>query len=356
MIPKWIILLILSICLRRINAATITGSDIRCTGEDACKDDTIQCNNNQNCSLHCNGKESCQDTVVSCPVNATCTINCGDIEDDCYRMELDASQSLSLALNCSGDNSCQESDITCPINGKCIINCGRANDDCKQMTIDATQSLSLTVNCDPQDPLGAQQCDEMEIYCPQIASATGCTITNLNSVNVEAFVNIYAIGGISDVTIIGNNPKQINISCTADLSSTCTLNSEFNGCSSGDTVCEPSQAPTVSTLNPTSNPTSNPTKIPTADPMTITTTTPSKQATLGPTGQPTTDPIHSVLITADPTSNPTIGPTIIQVSPTTVPTHYPSQIADDDNDGEISDEGKWFFYFSKKVLHIYKIY
>ena len=337
-----------------INATQSLSLSMNCTGDSACLESTILSPINGDFTLDCSGDSTCQDSVVSCPINANCVINCGGLYDECKRMEINATQSLSLLLDCNGknscrdsiitspnngylnlscvgDNACQTTEVTCPINGDCVINCGGVNDDCKDMIIDATQSLSLEVNCDP-NPMNTsalgEQCDQMHIYCPQIPTATGCIVRNLNAINVDEWIKIYAIGGLQDVTITGENPTQIEIYCTSDLGATCTVNEAFDGCSSGDMICGQlglTQTPTLPTLIPSTDPTNDPSLEPTVNPSAIPTTiyptqSPSETVT---TTNPTSDP------SKDPSTDPSINPTVFK-TPTSA----------GQNDGAILDDGK----------------
>lgn len=65
-----------------------------CREEDACYNQTIQCRNNQMCTIYCTGDYSCMDATILCPnstnSNYPCNIWCGDGFWNCFVLTVQA--------------------------------------------------------------------------------------------------------------------------------------------------------------------------------------------------------------------------------------------------------------------------
>ncbi|MBW2454941.1 MAG: hypothetical protein JRI68_10535 [Deltaproteobacteria bacterium] len=79
---------------------------ILCVGEQACRDQHINCPPGWLCRVDCVGKEACQKVHLACPLDYQCHVLCSD------------------------ERACRDIDIQCGTFGPCILECGSGNQPC----------------------------------------------------------------------------------------------------------------------------------------------------------------------------------------------------------------------------------
>eukprot|EP01084_Bolivina_argentea_P027521 51155_1 len=279
---------------------------IKCIGEDACRDQTLDCNNQPNCNIECNGDGACYgSTITGCPQNGNCTLQCIGY-DACSVTEINTIQNVI----CDGSRSCMRSDITlehgdlnvitnggeyalantlieCSSNGICNITCADSF-GCYGITINATSSSELNVHILSE----SNTMKECEIYCPNdhiYGNTKNCNIFidgNTEYLDLWGNSRIYAVEGFNDINIhcsdycIPADSDKLTIYCTEDYSHNCSVGSFDNetinewGCIYTESICNdylipttyPTKAPTNTTLTPT-YPSQSPTNKPSNSPI-----------------------------------------------------------------------------------------
>jgi len=87
--------------------------------EEEFKDGTIQCPQNEDCTIYCNEEEACEKTKIFCPVHNECTVWCGYGINACKGAIIDARYSSYFSLNdceTGDDSTCAEMTVYFPPN------------------------------------------------------------------------------------------------------------------------------------------------------------------------------------------------------------------------------------------------
>lgn len=96
--------------------------NIRCAGNQQCKQTDIICPSDMACHVFCSGSQSCAEAEIRCPDDYACTVAC-ESEQSCKQSRLDCG-SGPCTLACPGQpQSCQQMDMNCGSN-TCVV------DDC----------------------------------------------------------------------------------------------------------------------------------------------------------------------------------------------------------------------------------
>jgi len=93
---------------------------VRCTGEDACKDDDIVCPSSMDCRVLCQAKQACEKVELRCSEFGRCEVTCLG-EKSCKEMEIEAREG-PVELDCAGD-ACEKVELRCGSN-RCQASCG----------------------------------------------------------------------------------------------------------------------------------------------------------------------------------------------------------------------------------------
>ena len=163
-----------------------TPCDIQCTSESSCKNTTIQCNNNQDCSILCSATNSCESIQINCPKE---TGNCIINGTASYSL-------LNMKLICSSNNINQQCDIHCDASDTTNI--------CTNAIMDARNSSGpLYINC-----TGNNVCPQMTVYCPRktednqkLCTISGYTTVGSGADTVHTGLQLYAYNSWEDIEL-----------------------------------------------------------------------------------------------------------------------------------------------------------
>eukprot|EP01084_Bolivina_argentea_P182645 315282_1 len=280
-------------------ALCINGYYRKCNNKNECEYITMDCIDNQDCSIDCTGYQSCRYSTINCPTNGNCNIQCTNIES-CQDTTINGNTNIIMNIHCSQNNACN----TATINGR------------------YASQLNL-LNCET----GYYTCLDITIWCPpNINGNKHCTIQGDNSIGGT----FYAVNSWNDIQFDTPNKHAYfagNMYCTTgilsgDYSNNCII--PDNGpwqCTNSNSICQnpPTSSPITSTIDThisTHTPTISPTEPPT------TTEIPTISPTKNPTYFPSTIPaeIPSEIPTVSPTLNP------VTTAPSITPTEIPSEI------------------------------
>ena len=105
---------------------------IDCSGEAACKAETIQCPEGMPCEVVCSGKDACQDTVLQCSPAHACELSC-EGEKGCDKLQMNCGLgTCNIACGGGGPDVCLETQVSCGSNS-CAASCNgmpQPNLDC----------------------------------------------------------------------------------------------------------------------------------------------------------------------------------------------------------------------------------
>eukprot|EP01083_Nonionella_stella_P095026 266701_1 len=121
---RTVIAILVLVTIYAVSGATITGSDIDCSGEQECKGDTLQCTAGVAvCTIDCIGKQACEEAKIDGNGATSVIVNC-EGEQACEEVEVNGNGAESLTLNCEGKQSCKSADLNCNTSpsGGCALN------------------------------------------------------------------------------------------------------------------------------------------------------------------------------------------------------------------------------------------
>eukprot|EP01083_Nonionella_stella_P225349 801251_1 len=111
---------------------------INCMGSpDACKDSTINCNNNGNaCIINCNGEQSCTgSSIINGPIDGSLTVYCNG-DKACEGSSIfNGAQSTDVIIKCNGPGACKGSPTYNFGNGQGALECNGEPDTCRGVPI-----------------------------------------------------------------------------------------------------------------------------------------------------------------------------------------------------------------------------
>eukprot|EP01084_Bolivina_argentea_P150499 262830_1 len=267
-------------------------------------------------NLQCTDFEICKEKTLECQDNADCSIQCTTSKSTCNTATFDVTGANSLTLQCGIGNDaielCRDSTVhSTNLNGNIQITCEGSQNSCSQMNVFATGSKSITINCD-----GFSSCQYMTIDC-----GINCTLNCNNSGN-----------NVCQGTSLTCGTGQCIINCSG-TGSKCVLIGTIDASQASTFTCigttdECSDVYDKLITSPPTNPTNIPTTIPSVNPTAVPTLSPS--TSINPTVIPTLFPVQNPtnILTTIPSVNPTAVPTLspsTSINPTVIPTLFPVQ-------------------------------
>ena len=140
----------------------IFGSDRIC-GFRGCRNQNINCQNEEDCTVTCSGFDACEGSTINCPTNGQCTIHCTD-NNACNAVTINGQPNTILIINCDAESACQNSKVNGKKNQDIMITCDQ-DFGCYQATFNASTANKLTLlDCGQGSTL--YTCVGITVWCP----------------------------------------------------------------------------------------------------------------------------------------------------------------------------------------------
>ena len=94
----------------------VTSNDLICDSWRECSYASLECADNEDCTIKCLASSACYGATIYCPSGFHCTIDCSRWMT-CHYLVVDAQNAASLHVTCTGSERCDDSIIKCPQNG-----------------------------------------------------------------------------------------------------------------------------------------------------------------------------------------------------------------------------------------------
>jgi hypothetical protein len=117
--------------------------ELRCDGEQACKERVVDCPEGYACVIECSGKQACEKLHLECADGTLCSLRCAG-EQACKDAVIDCGSSHCEVLCIEGMDACEKTQLQCGT-GACGAVCGMGQR--KPDIQDCMSSCSLGCGC-----------------------------------------------------------------------------------------------------------------------------------------------------------------------------------------------------------------